>query len=221
MEQPVYDDCSSNLLSGEALMASHDHTTEIRACVDRLKAGDESARAALLECASARLTRLARTMLHDNPAVARWEQTDDVLQNALIRLDRALRAVVPPTTGDFFRLAAALIRRELIDLARRYKGPEGLGVRHSSREGLDGLRSSDGPSDTTFEPARLAEWAEFHRVVESLSDDDREVFDLLWYQGLTQAEAAAVLSVSDRTINRRWIAARLRLAEVLGGQMPV
>ena len=34
----------------------------------------------------------------------------------------------PLSVRDFFRLAAALIRRELIDLARRYSGPMGLGA---------------------------------------------------------------------------------------------
>jgi len=47
-------------------------------------------------------------------------------------------------------------------------------------------------------------WSEFHEHVEKLPDDEREVMDLLWYQGLTQEEAAAVLKVSDRTVKRRW-----------------
>ena len=64
-------------------------------------------------------------------------------------------------------------------------------------------------SDLTHEPSRLAVWTEFHRQVADLPEEDREVFDLLWYQGLTQAEAAAVLGISERTVSRRWISARL------------
>jgi len=56
--------------------------------------------------------------------------------------------------------------------------------------------------------------------VEALPDDEKEVFDLLWYQELTQAEAAALLNVSERTIKRRWASARLRLHEILGGELP-
>ena len=56
--------------------------------------------------------------------------------------------------------------------------------------------------------------------VESLNDEDREVFDLLWYQGLTQGEAAEVLGLSEKTVNRRWVAARMRLGMALGGQLP-
>ena len=44
--------------------------------------------------------------------------------------------------------------------------------------------------------------------------------DLLYYQGLTQAEAAEVLGVSERTVKRRWQAARLALHDALGGEIP-
>jgi RNA polymerase sigma factor (sigma-70 family) len=57
--------------------------------------------------------------------------------------------------------------------------------------------------------------------VERLSDEEREVIDLLWYQGLTQGEAAEVLGVSEKTINRRWMAARMRLGTIMAGQLPV
>src|SRR5262249_56346137 len=68
----------------------------------------------------------ARRMLRRFPAVHRWEQTDDVLQNAQLRLLRALQAVTPDSTRAFFGLAAEQIRRELLDLARRYaRGPKG------------------------------------------------------------------------------------------------
>jgi RNA polymerase sigma-70 factor (ECF subfamily) len=157
--------------------------------------------------------------------VARWEQPDDVLQNALIRLDRALKAVTPATVRDFFRLAAAQVRRELIDLARHYYGPRGPGAHHSTRDGDEGSDGAASPvtaaQDTTYDPGRLAAWAEFHRAVEDLAEGDRELFDLLWYQGLTQAEAAAVLGVTERTVNSRWLAARVRLSDVLGGQLPI
>jgi RNA polymerase sigma factor (sigma-70 family) len=55
---------------------------------------------------------------------------------------------------------------------------------------------------------------------ESLPDDEREVFGLVWYQGLTHAEAAAILGVSTKTVQRRWHSACLRLHEVMGGDLP-
>jgi RNA polymerase sigma-70 factor (ECF subfamily) len=203
-------------------MSEGDQSTRIQGCIDRLRLGDARARDELLAHASERLTRLTRKMLRDFPGVHRWEQTDDVLQNAVLRLCRALSAVQPPTAADFFRLAAAQVRRELLDLARRYYGAQGLGAHHVSVAGVDQTRSAAGPNprDTTHDPGRLAAWTDFHREVESLPAEEREVFDLLFYQGLSQAEAAALLEVSERTIKRRWQEARLRLVRALGGRSP-
>jgi RNA polymerase sigma-70 factor (ECF subfamily) len=164
-------------------------------------------------------------MLRDFPGVHRWELTDDVLQNAVVRLCRALGEVRPPTAADFFRLAAAQIRRELLDLARRYSGARGLtaqraGVAEAGETSTAEPAPWAEPVDTTNDPDRLAPWTEFHREIEALPPEDREAFDLLFYQGMSQAEAASVLDVSERTIKRRWQAARLRLVESLGATMP-
>ena len=43
------------------------------------------------------------------------------------------------------------------------------------------------------------------------------MFDLLWYQELSQAEAAALLGIAVPTVKLRWMKARLRVQEALGG----
>jgi RNA polymerase sigma factor (sigma-70 family) len=208
------------VFSERAIMASvTDRTAQLQICLDRLQTGDEAARQELLTQACERLQRLTRKMLRGDARVKRWEQTDDVFQNSALRLYRALQDVRPGSVQEFFRLAAVQIRRELIDLARHYYGPEGHGAHSLTDHGkadADGtLRSAAEPDDLTHEPARLAMWQEFHQQVETLPNDQREVFDLLWYQDLTEAEAAALLDVSVRTIQRRWQSARLRLHRVL------
>ena len=55
-------------------------------------------------------------------------------------------------------------------------------------------------------PLRLAAWTELHEQVEALPPEEREAFDLLYYQDLPQAEAAQVLGVSLATLKRRWLA---------------
>jgi RNA polymerase sigma-70 factor (ECF subfamily) len=201
-----------------------DASTQLQFWIDRLQAGDEQARQEVLNFAAERLRRLVRKMLKDYPGVGRWEQSDDVLQNTVVRLSRALREVRPPTVRDFFRLAAWHIRRELIDLARHYYGPEGLGAHHATHTPD---RAGDGPAppapeatDESHDPGRLVGWGEFHRQIESLPEPEREVVDLLWYQGLSQAEAARLLGVTERTVKRRWAAARLKLHEALHGERP-
>lgn len=48
-----------------------------------------------------------------------------------------------------------------------------------------------------------------------MADEQREIVNLLWYEGLSQPEAAAVLGVSLATVKRRWQAARLALYQKL------
>jgi RNA polymerase sigma-70 factor (ECF subfamily) len=200
--------------------------TMIQRCLDRLQAGDESARRELIQCACERLERLTRKMLHGWERVHRWEETGDVMQNALLRLYRSLSEVKPARTVDFFRLAALHIRRELYDLAKHYCGPCGIGAHHATaawRPGsAGGAACSMGwePCGADEDPANLAAWAEFHDQVARLPEEERETFDLLWYQELPQAEAAELLGISERTVKRRWAAARLQLHKVLGGALP-
>jgi RNA polymerase sigma-70 factor (ECF subfamily) len=199
-------------------------TVRLQRCLERLQRGDESARKELLEAACDRLAQLTRAMLRGYRRLKRWEETDDVLQGALIRLHRALETVTPPTPRDFYRLAALQVRRELIDLARHYFGPERPGAHHESvgeRED-DQTRPAalDPAADSTSGPDRLADWAAFHEQASALPAEEQEVFDLIWYQGLTHADAAQVLAVSTKTVQRRWHAACRRLHEALGGELP-
>lgn len=55
-----------------------------------------------------------------------------------------------------------------------------------------------------------------HEAIEKLPEDLREVFEMTFYQGMTQEEMASVLDVSTKTIKRRWRDARLALQELLG-----
>ena len=197
------------------------NTTQLQRYLDLLRAGDEPARDALIQHSCERLMRLTRKMLKGYPRLRRWEQTDDVLQNALMRLHRSLAELRPESVPQFLGLAATQIRRSLIDLTRHHLGPEGYAVHHHT-DGNDAgsnLIVSQEP-DRAAEPESLERWSRFHRHVEALPDKEREIFDLLWYQGLSQSEAADALGVDLRTIKRRWRSARITIYEALNGQSP-
>jgi RNA polymerase sigma-70 factor (ECF subfamily) len=192
------------------------HTAILGRWLERLREGDEAARRELINHVCGRLEALTRSMLRHYPRLRRWEQTGDVLQNAVLRLHRSLETVQPESPAQFYGLAAAQIRRELTDLARHHFGPEGAAAHHHT----DGPEQAHGPvvnkEDLAGEPSSLAEWTEFHESVQRLPQVEREVFDLLWYQGLSQAEAAQVLGVTDRTVKNRWRSAKLELQRRLG-----
>ena len=190
--------------------------SELDGLLERLRNGDPAARGEVINLACERLRRLTRRMLRDYPAVHRWSETDDVLQGAMIRLHRSLSQVRPESERRFFGLAATQIRRELIDLARHHLGPEGHGANHHT----DGGETVGKALDATGAPHTLLDWTSFHEQVGLLPDEQREVFDLLWYEGLTQPDAAEVLGVSLATLKRRWQSARIALHEALQSDPP-
>jgi len=182
------------------------HTTQLQNWLSVLEKDD--VRGEIIEHTGERLRGLARKMLGGFPGVHRWEETDDVLQNALIRLHRSLAEVKPQSARQFYGLATTQIRRELLDLVRSRFGPEGIGKNHHTDGGVAAGLATD-------EPQSIEDWTAFHEEVEKLPENEQEVFGLIWYGGLHQADAAKVLGISLATIKRRWQAARLHLHEAL------
>lgn len=197
------------------------NTTIIQGLLDRLATGDESAKDELIKHSMERLRRLARKMLRDSPAVRRWNETDDVFQNALIRLDRALQTVRPESTRRFIGLAATQIRRELMDLARHHYGPQGDGAHHASDPGQANSQGGGNPlydpgaKDTSPSEIPNEDMERFHAAVDDLPDELREVFEKSFYLDMTQDEIAKEIGVSTKTIKRRWRDAKLQLEEIL------
>ena len=146
-------------------------TTQFQRLLDGWAAGDEGARTELLERAAQRLLILTRRMFRNYPQLRRWEETDDVFQNAILRLYRSLGDVRPDSVRGFFALAATQIRRTLIDLARHHFGPEGSAAHHHSetRAAESGSNSHDSRLAGGDErPETLDAWARFHEAVELL-----------------------------------------------------
>jgi RNA polymerase sigma factor (sigma-70 family) len=203
---------------------NHDdlNTGALAELLDRARNGDAQARDDLIRRAQQRLKVLARKMLRGYPTVHRWEDTADVLQNAMIRLIRALEVVTPQNTREFFGLAAEQIRRELIDMARHYQGP--LGHARNYRSGVvnkpDEKPAIPEVAESAPDPVELERWAALHIAVEKLPSEEREVFMLTFYHGWKQRRIAELFDVDERTVRRWWRAAGVRLQETLGGQIP-
>ncbi|HEV3386830.1 MAG TPA: sigma-70 family RNA polymerase sigma factor [Gemmata sp.] len=184
--------------------------------LSRHKAGDPAAINDIIIHSQERLKQLTRQMLQRFPGVQQWEETSDVYHNVLIKLTAALRELTFETTIDFLRLAACHIRRELLDLAKKCRpilagGPGG----NSSSPG----QVVDKP-DIANDPYNLAQWEEVHSMIDQLEHDYRQLFDLLYYQDLTQPEAAELLEMPLRTLKRKWQIAREKLIDMLGDTPP-
>jgi RNA polymerase sigma-70 factor (ECF subfamily) len=169
----------------------------------------------LLEQAAGRLRLLCGTFLYKSyPRLTRPPvnlETDDLLGGVVARLLTAMRTTRPGTVRQFFALACQHMRWQLNDLARRLDEQPAVGslpetgVAGQPMSTISGL-SSDG--------RRML------GAIEGLPDEEREVFDLIGIQGLTQVEAAGVVGVSLKTVQRRLNRARLLLAERLADLRP-
>jgi RNA polymerase sigma-70 factor (ECF subfamily) len=192
------------------------HTTQLRRWVERIRLGDRSAREEMLRATYPRMERLARKMLRRFPIVGRWEETGDLLQNAVPRLLRALQEVDPPSVRDFFGLVAEQMRRELLDLARHYHHRHLQALRGASdAEGSEASGTLADPRDAAEAVEELEKWCVFHEAVAGLLVEEREVVGLIYYHGWMQAEVAEHLQMSKRSVQRHWSATMLNLHERL------
>ena len=207
-------------------MNQHTQMEQVEWWIERMRSGDDSARTELIQCACDRLMNLTRKIKRGYHHVKRWEQTEDIFQRATLRLFNSLEKVQPDDARHFFRLAATQVRRELIDLARHYSGPQGMGGNHATQMAAsagDSFAAPHAAYDAVAEqddPCELRQWSEFHQKIEQLPDEQREVIELLFYNGLEQQDAAQVMGVSVRTVKRYWRAAKLTLHEMFDGQLP-
>jgi RNA polymerase sigma factor (sigma-70 family) len=168
----------------------------------------------LLDRAIRRLQVLCTNLLYRSyPRLTRPPvnlQPDELLSGVVERLLKAMREVHPQTVRQFFALANQHMRWELNDLARRLdKQPGAVPLYEGS---VPTPPSSD--SGLTPEGRRLLE------AIDKLPEDEREAFSLVRIQGLTHTEAAEVLSVSPKTVQRRLNRGLLVLAEQLDDLRP-
>lgn len=195
---------------------SPETTLLVEQSLRELQAGDLAARDRLIGDSQNRLLRLIQTMFRDHPALNRWEEVEDVYQRSVLRLWQVLQKCHPASAVEYYRLAAHVFRRELIDIARHHFGPQGTARNHATPHWDSPSENREPqPADTTWNAASLQPWTDFHEAVDALDDELRAVFDLLWYQGLPQADAARMLEISERTLRRRWNDARLALYDRL------
>jgi RNA polymerase sigma-70 factor (ECF subfamily) len=167
-----------------------------------------------------RLRELTERMLRKFRRLVRWVEVDEVLSNACMRLLKALEGVPVADTRGFFNLAAAVTRRELIDLARHFYGPLGVAANHDSAAGGDSGPPVPDREDRDPDPADLDHWATFHAAVEALPPEEREVFGLIFYHRWEQAQIAELFGVDERTVRRRFQRAAAALHAALGGELP-
>ncbi len=193
-------------------------TADLARLLEQLRRGEDAARRAILERCYHRLVQIAGKIYHEDfPRLRGRHDLESVVSQLWIRLAGALEATQPRSVQGFFGLVFVNVRQILLDLARkdrRYDARRRNGTLDPNE--TEALSAFDRP-DTTHDPIRLAMLTEVHHQVEALPDEQRQVFDLCYYGGYSQAEIAQILEMHPRRVSRLWHAATARLAEWLGG----
>jgi RNA polymerase sigma factor (sigma-70 family) len=169
---------------------------------------------ALLATSANRLHMLCASLLYRSyPRLTRPPyslQADELLSAVVERLLKALREVRPQTVRQFFAMTNQHMRWEMNDLARRLD--EHIPAIEIDENAVPWTQSSG--SQLKPNARRILD------AIESLSENEREVFGLVRIQGMTHSEAAAIIGVSTKTVQRRLNLGLVLLTEALDDLKP-
>lgn len=155
-----------------------------------------------------RVIARSRLRRHDREALT---STGALVHECWMRLQRAGRLRFGHE-GEFLALAATAMRSLIVDMARRAGAQQrGGGAEHV-------------PLDTTLAGSLGSDEAESHDVIaldEAMTELARfdaraaQVVEMRFFAGLADAQIAAALGISERTVRRDWDRSRAFLALAL------
>jgi len=178
---------------------------EVTLLLERLGAGDPSAEDALLPRVYAELHGLALARLRKERPNHTLQATA-LVNEAYLRLCR-VEEIDWQNRAHFFRVAARMMRRILVDYARQ---------RNAHKRSGGAILSLD--QAVLISEDRSIEAIEIDQLLQQLaaiSPRQAEVVEMRFFAGLSEQEIAAVLRASVRTVRRDWLMARSWLHQQL------
>ena len=176
---------------------------EITQLLQKIRSGDASAREALFAAAYPELDKLARARLR-NGGRSTLLDTRGLVHESYLRFVRggALRA---EDRRAFFAFASQVMRSVIVSRARE---------RAAEKRGA-GQRPLTLSTDVAERlPADEGQILRVHEALESLEQIDgrlAQVVQMRYFGGYSEQEIAETLNVTERTVQRLWLKARLML----------
>ena len=182
---------------------------EVSALLQSWSSGDQGALQKLIPIVHDELRRLARYYMSRERS-GHTLQTTALVNEAYMRLTDYKR-MCWQNRAHFFAVSAQLMRRILVDHARRHNLKRGVEFQHVPLE--DAAVIGDRDTD-------LVALDDAMRVLARIDSRKAQVVELRFFGGLTVEETAEVLKVSAVTVMRDWSTARAWLYREMGGGSP-
>lgn len=169
--------------------------------------GNETARAQLFAVAYDELRLRARAQLQGGGRNTLLDTTVLVHESYMRYLNAG--HLSSAERAHFFSYAAHVMRSVIVDFARR---------RQAQRRGGDAVHV---PLTTQFAESVGVSEDQIVKINDALDElqklDERlaQVVEMRYFGGMTEGEIAAALGITERTVRRDWLKARLLLAESL------
>ena len=144
----------------------------------------------------------------------RGERSEHTLQSTALVNEAYMRLIEQSRVkwhdrAHFYRIAAKLMRRVLVDYARKHRSAKrGSGQRPASID-LDAIQLSAGKSE------EVVAVDEALRDLAVFDPELAKLVELRFFAGLTAGEVAELTDLSTATVNRRWRLARAWLFRAL------
>jgi RNA polymerase sigma factor (TIGR02999 family) len=183
---------------------------EVTVLLRRWKEGDEQALTELTPIVYAELRRLARSMIAKEGQSTL--QGTALVHEVYMRLAGGSHHPDLQDRAHFFSVAARVMRRVLVDRARKRQA--------SKRGGADSvhvpMENADFEMDTSALGGALGgghdlDWAALDEALDQLAKMDprrAKVVEMRFFGGFSDKEIADLLDVSEPTIRRDWVVAR-------------
>jgi RNA polymerase sigma-70 factor, ECF subfamily len=185
------------------MTATPEHVTQL---LEGVRRGDAAAADELLPLVYQELRRIAAGYL-------RRERRGHTLQPTALVHEAYVRMLgqqdrIWQNRAHFVGIAARMMRRILVDHARRRRATKRDAIRVTLDENFDAPAVRD-PDLVALDDAL--------RDLETIDPQLIRIVELRYFGGLTTHEAAEVLGVSLRTLEREWATAKAWLRDRLGG----
>jgi RNA polymerase sigma factor (TIGR02999 family) len=181
---------------------------DLTVLIHKAQAGDAAAQHAVFAQLYGDLKRLAHARLSGSGHHTLLD-TCALINEAYLRLAQASE-LRPENRGQYLAYASRAMRSIIVDFVR---------ARSAERRGGHAERVTLSTEVADSVPSGEDEIIRVHEALEELSATDPRlvsVVEMRYFGGLTEPEIASALGVTDRTVRRDWLKARLLLAAAIG-----